>query len=81
VTIILLLEQEVEQIFAMSDDNAECASKIGGITLRSIGDVSRYQRLKDNDEESVFPKEMPIETLWRHSGADILFPIRSRNLR
>jgi starvation-inducible DNA-binding protein len=67
VTIILLLEEEVEQIFAMTDDIAECASKIGGLTLRSIGDVSRYQRLKDNDEESVSPTDMPV-------------PIRSPNL-
>src|SRR6516165_8946858 len=40
----LLLDEHAEQIFAMTDDIAERARKIGGITLRSIGDVSRHQR-------------------------------------
>jgi starvation-inducible DNA-binding protein len=35
--------------------------KFGGTTLRSIGDISRHQRLKDNDNESVTPKEMLVE--------------------
>jgi starvation-inducible DNA-binding protein len=45
----------------MTDDIAERARKIGGTTLRSIGDITRYQRLKDNDDESVAPKEMLAE--------------------
>jgi starvation-inducible DNA-binding protein len=45
----------------MSDDIAERARKIGGSTLRSIGDISRYQRLKDNNEERVTPKDMLSE--------------------
>lgn len=57
----LLLDEQAEQIFAMTDDLAERARKIGGATLRSIGDISRYQRLKDNDEESMTPKEMLSE--------------------
>ena len=57
----LLLDEQSEQIFAMTDDIAERARKIGGTTLRSIGDVSRHQRLKDNDDESVAPKEMLAE--------------------
>ena len=57
----LLLDEHGEQIFAMTDDIAERARKIGGTTLRSIGDVSRHQRLKDNDDESVAPKEMLAE--------------------
>lgn len=35
--------------------------KFGGTTLRSIGDISRHQRLKDNDNESVTPNEMLVE--------------------
>src|SRR2546428_2170217 len=58
----LLLDEQSEQIFAMSDDIAERARKIGGTTLRSISDISRHQRLQDNNDESVTPKEMLAET-------------------
>jgi starvation-inducible DNA-binding protein len=57
----LLLDEQSEQIFAMSDDIAERARKIGGSTLRSIGDISRHQRLKDNNDEFVTPKDMMSE--------------------
>lgn len=57
----LLLDEHSDQIFAMTDDIAERARKIGGTTLRSIGDISRHQRLKDNDVEGVAPKEMLAE--------------------
>ena len=42
---------------------AERARKIGGATLRSLSDISRHQRLQDNNEESVAPKEM-LEELF-----------------
>jgi starvation-inducible DNA-binding protein len=54
----LLLDEQAEQVFAMTDDIAERARKIGQTTLRSIGDIARHQRLKDNDNESLSPKEM-----------------------
>jgi starvation-inducible DNA-binding protein len=54
----LLLDEHAEQIFAMTDDIAERARKIGGTTLRSIGDISRHQRLADNDDENVTAKVM-----------------------
>jgi len=57
----LLLDEHAEQIFAMSDDVAERARKIGGNTLRSIGDIAKHQRLKDNDRESLSPGDMLIE--------------------
>src|SRR5204863_1673095 len=57
----LLLDEQAEQIFAMTDDIAERARKIGGTTLRSISDISRHQRLKDNNEELVTPKDMLAE--------------------
>src|SRR6266567_3746354 len=57
----LLLDEHAEQIFAMTDDIAERARKIGGTTLHSISDISRYQRLKDNNEEFVAPKDMLSE--------------------
>ncbi len=45
----------------MTDDIAERARKLGGTTLRSISDISRHQRLKDNNVESVTPKDMLAE--------------------
>ena len=57
----LLLDEHGEQIFGMTDEIAERARKIGGTTLRSISDISRHQRLKDNDEENVTPKNMLAE--------------------
>jgi len=57
----LLLDEHAEQIFAMTDEIAERARKIGGTTLRSIGDISRHQQLKDNDREFVAPHEMLAE--------------------
>src|SRR6478736_9890310 len=53
----LLLDEQADQIFAMSDDVAERARKLGATTLRSIGDISRNQRLKDNDKAGLSPKE------------------------
>jgi len=57
----LLLDEHAGQIFAMTDDIAERARKIGGTTLRSIGDVARNQRLKDNDDQTVAPQKMLTE--------------------
>jgi starvation-inducible DNA-binding protein len=45
----------------MTDEIAERARKIGGTTLRSIGDISKHQRLKDNDAERVTPEDMLTE--------------------
>src|SRR5436853_7324498 len=52
----LLLDEQATQIFAMTDEIAERARKIGGTTLRSISDISINQRLKDNNEESITPE-------------------------
>jgi len=57
----LLLDEHADQIFAMTGDIAERARKIGGSTLRSIGDIARHQRLKDNDSENVAPLKMLSE--------------------
>src|SRR5260370_27507944 len=57
----LLLDEEGEQIFAMTDDIAERVRKIGGTTLRSIGNIGRLQRLKDNDADFVTPLDMLAE--------------------
>ncbi|MGA9883158.1 MAG: DNA starvation/stationary phase protection protein [Candidatus Acidiferrales bacterium] len=54
----LLLDEHATQIFNMTDDIAERARKIGGRTIHSISDISKHQRLKDNNEETVGPIEM-----------------------
>src|SRR6266705_5170945 len=57
----LLLDEHSTQIFAMTDDIAERARKIGGTTLRSISDISRHQRLTDNNQESIGTLAMLVE--------------------
>jgi starvation-inducible DNA-binding protein len=57
----LLLDEHGDQLFEMTDDIAERARKIGGTTLRSIGDIAKHQRLKDNDAEFVAPLDMLTE--------------------
>lgn len=57
----LLLDEQAEQIFAMTDELAERARKIGGTTLRSIGHASRLQRISDNDADFVTPDDMLAE--------------------
>ncbi|WP_421916737.1 Dps family protein [Mesorhizobium sp.] len=57
----LLLDDQGDQIFAMTDAIAERARKVGGTTLRSIGHIARIQRLADNDAEFVTPQDMIAE--------------------
>jgi starvation-inducible DNA-binding protein len=57
----LLLDEQGEQIFATTDTIAERVRKIGATTLRSIGHVSRLQRIQDNDADFVTPMDMLAE--------------------
>ena len=57
----LLLDEQSDQIFAMTDPIAERARKIGGATLRSIGHIARMQRIPDNDADHVDPQDMLAE--------------------
>jgi starvation-inducible DNA-binding protein len=57
----LLLDEQATQILAMTDDIAERARKLGGTTIRSISDISRHQRLTDNNAEFVAPTDMLAE--------------------
>ena len=57
----LLLDEQADQIFVTTDDIAERVRKIGGTTLRSIGHVSRLQRVLDNDADYVTPIDMLAE--------------------
>jgi starvation-inducible DNA-binding protein len=57
----LLLDEQATQIFATTDDIAERVRKIGGTTLHSIGQISRSQRILDNDADYVTPLDMLAE--------------------
>ena len=57
----LLLDDHGDQLFAMTDDLAERARKLGGPTIRSIGHVARLQRVIDNDADFVTAKDMLSE--------------------
>ena len=70
----LLLDEHADQIFSISDDIAERARKIGGTTIRSISDIARNQRLKDNDREFVAAAEMLSEL--RDDNRDFIRSLR-----
>ena len=57
----LLLDEQADQLFAMTDAIAERVRKVGGATIRSIGQIARTQRIVDNDAEFVSPHEMLAE--------------------
>jgi starvation-inducible DNA-binding protein len=57
----LLIDEQADQILAMTDPLAERVRKVGGTTLRSIGQIARMQRVLDNDAEYVTPTDMLAE--------------------
>jgi starvation-inducible DNA-binding protein len=57
----LLLDEQGDQIFAITDDIAERVRKLGGVTLHSIGNIARLQRIPDNDADYVDPLDMLAE--------------------
>jgi starvation-inducible DNA-binding protein len=57
----LLLDEQADQLYGMSDPIAERIRKVGGATLRSIGHIARLQRIKDNDADYVDPLDMLAE--------------------
>lgn len=57
----LLLDEQAAQILAMTDDIAERARKIGGTTIRSIGQIAKLKRIEDNDEDFVAAEDMLLE--------------------
>ena len=64
----LMFDEQATQILATTDAIAERVRKTGNTTLRSIGDISRHQSIKDNDADYVSP-------------ADMLNELREDNLR
>ena len=57
----LMFDEQGDQIFAMTDPIAERIRKIGGATIKSIGQIAREQRLLDNDADYVDPEDMLAE--------------------
>jgi starvation-inducible DNA-binding protein len=57
----LMLDDQGDQLFSMTDAIAERARKLGATTIRSIGQISRFQRVVDNDAEYVKPFDMIAE--------------------
>jgi starvation-inducible DNA-binding protein len=57
----LLLDEQAAQIFAITDDIAERARKIGGTTIRSIGQIARVMHIEDNDADFVTPEDTLAE--------------------
>jgi len=75
----LLLDDQGDQLFAMTDDIAERARKIGGTTIRSIGHIARVKRVADNDAEFVSPEGM-LSELWEDNKELILSMRSTHNL-
>jgi starvation-inducible DNA-binding protein len=64
----LLLDEQADQIFKVTDDIAERVRKIGGQTIRSIGGIAKLQRIADNDYEFV-PAHGMLEELYADNQA------------
>ncbi|HWE84229.1 MAG TPA: DNA starvation/stationary phase protection protein [Terracidiphilus sp.] len=54
----LLLDEQAEQIFSISDDIAERVRKVGGETIKSVGDIAKLQRIRDNEQQNIAAQEM-----------------------
>src|SRR5246500_2193974 len=70
----LLLDEQGDQVFAMTDPIAACVRKIGAPTLRSIGEIGKNQRILDNDADYVEPSDMLAEL--REDNASLTASLR-----
>jgi starvation-inducible DNA-binding protein len=57
----LMLDEQADEIYAMGDPIAERVRKLGGTTIRSVGQITKLQRLLDNDADYVTPEDMLAE--------------------
>ena len=73
----LLLDDQADQLYAMTDPIAERVRKIGGSTLRSIGHIARTQRVLDNDASFVTPMDMLAEL--REDNKQLVARLREAN--
>ncbi|WP_312144734.1 DNA starvation/stationary phase protection protein [Brevundimonas sp.] len=74
----LMLDDQGDQIIAMTDPIAERVRKIGGTTLRSIGQIATLQRVLDNEADYVDPLDMLAEL--RDDNADLVQRIRAAHV-
>jgi starvation-inducible DNA-binding protein len=70
----LLLDEQSDQIFAMTDPLAERVRKLGGTTIRSIGHIARLKRVEDNDADFVDAGDMLAEL--RDDNKDLIGRMR-----
>lgn len=70
----LMLDDQADQLFAMTDPIAERIRKVGAMTLRSIGHIARTQRVRDNDADYVEPSDMLAEL--REDNQDLAARLR-----
>lgn len=64
----LMFDEHADQIFATVDDLAERVRKIGGTTIRSIGQIAKLSKIEDNDEDFVAPHAMMDELIGDHQA-------------
>ena len=64
----LMLDEQADQLFAMTDVLAERCRKLGQLTLHSIGEIARMQSVKDNDGTYVAPRDMLAELCQDNKG-------------
>jgi len=57
----LMLDEHADQLFSITDEAAERVSKIGGTTIRSVGQIARLKSVLDNDADFVAPAAMLSE--------------------
>jgi starvation-inducible DNA-binding protein len=70
----VLLDEQADQLYAMTDPIAERIRKMGGSTLKSIGHIARTQRVRDNDADRVEPQDMLAEL--REDNRDLAARLR-----
>lgn len=71
----VLLDEYGDELLAITDPLAERVRKLGGDTLRSIGDIGKRQRIPDNNADFVHPHEMLAEL--RQDNATLVASLRS----
>ena len=71
----LLLDEQADQIFAMTDPVAERVRKVGGLTIHSVGEIGRLQHILDNDADFVSPQDML--SVLRDDNKTLLAELRS----
>jgi starvation-inducible DNA-binding protein len=60
-----LLDEQGNQLFAMTDSIAERGRKLGAQSIHSIGEIARAQRIRDNDDI-----ELPAAAMLSELRAD-----------